>query len=63
MMHGNVASMDEHNISNMGASKWSKMTNMSHGASSACSKIHNMHAQEGCHLKSASLCIFHNAKA
>jgi hypothetical protein len=45
MRRGNVVIMSENNMPNMGASKWSKMTNICHGASNTCSKIHNIHAQ------------------
>jgi hypothetical protein len=63
MRHGTMAIMSESNISNMCASKWSKMTNMSHDTSNTSRKIHNIHAQEGCHLKSVTLCVRHNADA
>jgi hypothetical protein len=44
MRHGQVAIMNENNTSNMGASKWFKMTNTCHGASNTCNMIHNIHA-------------------
>ena len=62
MMHGTVKMTSRSKISNMCEIKWSKMNNKSHGASNTSSMIHNIHAQEICHLEGVSLCILHNAE-
>ena len=69
MMHGIVKMTSGSKISNMCASKGSKMTNKSHGESNTSSMIHNMHAhglgvlkREGYLLESVSLCVLHNAE-
>ena len=62
MMHGTVKMTSRSKISIKCAIKWSKMNNKSHGASNTSSMIHNIHAQERCHLEGVSLCILHNAE-